>query len=82
LGKGCTFYFCIAKQDYDPRGEDSKFAIALYEDAECYQVFNQQDDECSLDDIPYYEEIKLPGIDLDNYENAEPRFCWDCNRFL
>lgn len=81
-GKGYTFYFCIAKQNYDPRGEDSKFAIALHKDAECYQVFDQQDSECSLDDIPYYEEIKLPGINLDYYENIEPKFCEDCGEHI
>lgn len=80
--KGYTFYFCIAKQDYDPRGEDSKFAIAVHKEAECYQVFNQQDGEVYLDDIPHYEEIRIPGIDLDYYENAEPRFCEDCGENL
>lgn len=80
--KGYTFYFCIAKQNYDPRGENSKFAIALHEDAEYYQVFDQQDSECSLDDIPYYEEIKIPGINLDYYENSELKFCEECGDYL
>lgn len=79
---GYTFYFCIAKQDYDPRGENSKFAIALHKEIEYYQVFNQQDSECSLDDIPYHEEIKIPGINLDYYENGELKFCEDCGESI
>lgn len=82
IRKGYEFYFIIAKQDYDPRGEDSKFAIAFHEHAECYQVFNQQDSEVNLDDIPYYEEINIPGIDLDDYENSEPRFCEGCGEYI
>lgn len=79
---GYTFYFCIAKQDYDPRGENSKFAIAIHEEAECYRVFDQQDNEDYLEDIPYYEEIKIPGINLDYYENREPRYCEECGEYL
>ena len=81
--KGYSFYFLITKQDYDPRGENSKFAIAIHKEAECYQVFNQQDSEVELDDIPYYTEIKIPGIsDLSNYENIEPKFCVDCEEYI
>ena len=82
IRKGYTFYFCITKQNYDPRGEDSKFAIAVHENAECYQVFDQQDNECYLDDIPYNDEIRIPGINLDYYENSEVRFCEDCGENL
>lgn len=76
--RGYEFYFIIAKEDYDPRGSESKFAFAILKDVEYYQVFDQQDSETNLEDIPYYEEIKIPGIDLDYYTNGEPFFCDGC----
>ena len=60
------FYFLIAKDNYSSRGWDSKFAFAIKHDEQYYQIFNQQDDQVELEDIPYYKEISIPGIDLLN----------------
>lgn len=80
--KGFSFYFVITKDEYDPRGTDSKFALAVNHGSETYQVFNQQDTECNLDDIPYYEELNFPGIDLSSYSNEEISYCEYCNDSL
>ena len=80
--KGADFYFLITKDNYDPRGRKSKFALALYEggmeydeweDEEfevdpMYEVYDQQDYSVLLEDVPYINEVKIPGINLNNYE--------------
>ena len=80
--KGMTFYFAITKGDYDPRGTDSKFAFAINKLNRYYQVFDQQDSECYLEDIPYAEEITIPGINLDEYDTEEPAHCDYCGDML
>ncbi len=60
---GVNFYFLIAKDNYDARGEDSKFALALYPRG-LGEVFNQQDTKVSFNDIPYIDEVHIPGYDL------------------
>lgn len=82
IRRGYEFYFIITKENYDPRGSESKFAFAILENVEYYQIFDQQDSETNLEDIPYYEEIKIPGINLDYYTNDEPYFCDDCGDVL
>ncbi len=82
IRKGYVFYFCIAKQNYNPRGDDSKFALAIHPEAECFQVFNQQDSEVNLEDIPEYTEIQIPGVDFNNYINTEPKFCEHCEAYI
>ena len=60
--KGIQFYFYITKGDYNPRGEDSKFAIAVYPDGD-YEIYNQQD--FRVKDIPNAPEIKdIPYVPL------------------
>lgn len=76
--RGYTFYFLITKQNYDPRGNESKFAFAIHPQYEVYQVFNQQDKQCDLYDIPHFEEIEIPGIDLTNYTTDELYTCEKC----
>jgi hypothetical protein len=86
--RGITFYFAVTNQNYDPRGEDSKFAFAVYPNLEVIELFNQVDERVNLEDIPYYEEIKIPGVDLNNVldssEDPEPDafYCDDCGREL
>lgn len=58
-----VFYFLITKGEYDPRGEDSKFALALYPRG-FGEVFNQQDDKVAFKDVPYIDEVHIPGYDL------------------
>lgn len=53
--RGIQFYFYITKGDYNPRGNDSKFAIAVYPDGE-YEIYNQQD--YGVTDIPNAPKIK------------------------
>ena len=80
--KGADFYFLITKGNYDPRGKESKFALVLYEartevdvwdDEEYtvpagYEIYNQQDYTVLLEDVPFINEVKIPGINLDSYE--------------
>lgn len=70
---GYDFYFIITKEDYDPRGEDSKFAFAIHKDGEG-DIFNQVDDQVLLTDIPYYDEIEIPGVNLANFS----AYCSNC----
>ena len=80
---GYEFYFIIAKEDYDPRGSESKFAFAILKNVAYYQIFDQQDSETNLEDIPYYKEIKIPNINLDDYESdKEPYFCSNCDAWV
>lgn len=60
---GVTFYFLITKSNYNSRGEDSKFALALYPQGSG-EAFNQQDDKISFKDIPHIDEVSIPGYDL------------------
>lgn len=77
--RGIEFYFLITKGSYDPRGEDSKFAIALYPNGQG-EVFNQPDELVSFDEIPYSEEIEIPGYLLDKvaWEYPEYEEYWYC----
>ena len=60
---GVEFYFLITKENYDARGLNSKFAIALYPRG-FGEVFNQQDDKIAFKDVPYIDEVHIPGYDL------------------
>lgn len=50
------FYFLITKGNYDPRGTNSKFAIAVYP-SKGYEAFDQQDNRTDIEQIPYFSEI-------------------------
>ena len=75
--QGVKFYFLITKGDYDPRGYDSKFAIAVYPNGEA-EMFNQQDDRAGIDEVPCPNGIKIPGIDIDDIR-ACIGFCEFCD---
>jgi hypothetical protein len=72
---GIDFYFLITKDKYDHRGTNSKFAIADYSNVEfkkdsglnmlpgC-EAYDQQDNNISIRDIPYIEEVSIPGVTL------------------
>jgi hypothetical protein len=76
---GVSFYFAITKEDYDPRGTNSKFAFAVYPGGDTIELYNQVDDRVSLGDMPYYSEIIIPGVDLDNVAEEENEFsCENC----
>jgi hypothetical protein len=78
--QGVEFYFLITKGAYDPRGNDSKFAIAVYPGKSEYEVFDQQDVQChSIEDIPGYEELNIPGLDFSEMSsNHEYMICYYC----
>lgn len=80
--RGYDFYFVITKDKYDSRGYDSKFAFAINEDNYCYQIFNQQDNEVTLNEVPYWDEIEFPGINLDELDNNEGYACERCGANL
>ena len=69
-----NFYFLITKGEYDPRGNASKFALALYPRG-LGEVFNQQDEKISFKDIPYIDEVHIPGYDLNTIQ--EPTITTD-----
>ena len=75
--KGVDFYFLITKNDYNARGTDSKFAIAVYDNTSC-EVFDQRDNQVTLDDIPYIEEVNIPGLDLASLDSGQVCYCYDC----
>jgi hypothetical protein len=72
--RGIMFYFAITKENYDPRGEDSKFAFAVFPGGNHIELYNQQDDRVPLDDMPYYNEINIPGVDLDNVTEEDEEY--------
>lgn len=69
---GGRFYFLIAKQNYNPRGRDSKFAIMLNDKYNYYIIYDQQDHVCEFDEVPYFEEICLPEINLAKHTEEPP----------
>lgn len=80
---GVSFYFAINKEDYNPRGTDSKFAFAVYPGGVPIELYNQVDDRSSLEDMPYYSEISIPGVDLrnvteDDYDDGAGYTCDLC----
>jgi hypothetical protein len=80
--QGIQFYFLITKGKYNSRGYDSKFAIALYPGNAICEVFNQQDDQIVLDDIPHISEVTIPGIDLNALESHYEYECYACGTIL
>lgn len=78
--EGVKFYFLIAKDNYDPRGLDSKFAVAVVnlpdgKGTRC-EIYNQQDDRCVGTEIPHHEEVNIPGVDILAYYG---HYCYECN---
>lgn len=59
---GSDFYFLIAKDNYNPRGTDSKFAIDTQ--GNDITIYNQQDEIVDYQAIPFVEEIDIPNVDL------------------
>lgn len=79
---GYSFYFIITKGEYDPRGRESKYAFAINDGRRNYEIYDQQDDKVMLDEIPYYEEIEIPGVDLDSYTTDELFSCEGCGTYM
>jgi hypothetical protein len=95
---GADFYFLITNGEYDPRGRDSKFALVLYEAkteydevfeedvtyGPWYEVYDQQDYSVLLEDVPFINEIKLPGVDFSKYEPKTGRLlpCEKCGAWM
>ena len=77
---GITFYFLISKEGYDSRGSYSKFAIAKHPDVLRYEIYDQQDERVYGTIIPHYEEIDIPGVDLNN--SYFGHYCNDCGAML
>lgn len=81
---GIEFYFCITKDEYDPRGQYSKVAIALYEPDDSYELYDQRDCTTTSYRVPHFEEIQIPGVDLDSLVNqqAYDYICDGCGALL
>lgn len=58
---GISFYFYITKGEYDPRGTNSKYALAISSDG-YYEVHDQQNNEIYKDDIPNAPSLNIQGI--------------------
>lgn len=69
------FYFLITKGEYDPRGKESKIALAIYPNNIC-EVFNQQDTLIPLSKVPYLDEINIPGLPISSLINQVK--CFEC----
>ena len=85
--QGVKFYFAIAKENYDSRGLYSKFAFAVFPGGDEIELYDQQDNRASLEDIPYYSEITIPGVNLNNisvvdYDEEPVPFCDRCGADL
>jgi hypothetical protein len=79
-GRGLQFYFLITKGEYDPRGTDSKIAIAVYPDNKRCEVYNQKDALIPLSAVPYISEVNLGNIRASQL-TSEVR-CFDCEVVL
>jgi hypothetical protein len=77
--KGVKFYFLIAKKDYNFRGSNSKFAIALYPNG-LLELYDQQDRRVTASSISYVNEISIPGVDFNNVciPTAYIELCTSC----
>ncbi len=87
--QGVIFYFFITKDNYNPRGYDSKFALALYPKWNEYEVYDQQDNPVdSLADIPNLTEEELinPIVNfaafkpMEVYDGLLPDICEVCGQ--
>ncbi len=87
--QGVIFYFFIAKDNYNPRGWDSKFALVLYPKWNEYEVYDQQDNPVdSLADIPNLtkEELVNPIVNfatfkpMEVYDGLLPDVCEICGQ--
>lgn len=68
---GTEFYFLITKMNYDPRGLESKFAIAIVDEYEAYEAYNQQDASKELFEIPYINEISIPNVNFNELDYTD-----------
>jgi hypothetical protein len=75
--KDVEFYFLITKREYDPRAQDCKFALAIYDDNKHYEAFDQKDGQVFLNEIEGIEEVKIPGVNLSSLESYG-EFCVQC----
>ena len=55
-----------------------------YIDPACYEVYDQQDYSVLLEDVPYINEVKIPGINLADYEPLTGRLfpCEKCGNWM
>jgi hypothetical protein len=79
--KGVDFYFFITKGEYNPRGYDSKYALAIYPDKKSYEAFDQKDGQILLEDIRHIYEVQIPGINLDTLQGRGD-YCCRCGDFV
>jgi len=79
--KGVDFYFFITKGEYNPRGYDSKYALAVYPDKKSYEAFDQKDGQVILEDIKGIYEVQIPGININALESKGDHCC-RCGDFV
>ena len=60
--RGVKFYFFITKKDYNARGTNSKYALAIWPKKKAYEIYDQQDDEVTLSEVPFIKNIRIPGV--------------------
>lgn len=79
--RGVKFYFLITKGQYNARGVDSKFALAVYPNG-CYEAFDQQDSQVSLDEIPNFSEVSIPGLNIKKLKKKVEVYCAHCGTLV
>ena len=62
--RGVEFYFYISKQNYTSRGNNSKYALAIWPKKKAYEIYDQQDNLVTIRQVPFIKELSIPGIDF------------------
>jgi ribosomal protein S18 acetylase RimI-like enzyme len=76
---GIKFYFFISKVDYDDRGTDSKFALALQSDY-TWELYNQKDD--LVYNLPDTKGLYIDGISVKKLIRGDIVRCVECGDII
>ena len=62
--RGVEFYFFINKNDYNTRGANSKYALAVWPIKKAYEIYDQQDKIVNLQKVPFMKKLNIPGVEF------------------
>ena len=83
--RGVEFYFFIKKNDYNNRGTNSKYALAVWPIKKAYEIYDQQDNILELSKAAFMKEIDIPGVDfssLTQFTVPEEVNCEHCGNII